>query len=598
MIVQMKKLLLAARSTEREQVLEILRQAAVVHVAPAEPEQVKVPGSLGEAIEACSRALNILAQIEVTGGTDRLASPGTPTRLIEETLSHFHEVASCKDKFLMLNRQLDEIRPWGELGLKDLAWLKAAGLHISFMKGLARAEFAIVADAVTRVYAVDTEAVFLAVSRQPIAIPEGFVEVIPPARESAEIIEEIQNCQQNLHDHQQALHSLALRREDLEKHLTKLLNRKRYAEVESGVHNAEEIFVLTGWCPEDKQISLQKTFEEAEISVGIDFSLPAADEIPPTMLANKPWAESIQPMYDFMGMTPSYNEPDVSAIFLLTLTLFASFLVADAGYGLMVFLPLLIGYKALVARGVDAKLLRLGMFLYGGATIYGVLTNTWFGHTFRLVESYQFNPESPEGSFMLQGLCLFIGIVHLTAGHLMKIARRKVDLTLLSEIGWILFLWGMYGLICQMLLGKSFVMPSEWSIPLFKVSVVLIFAFTAPSFNIFKSIMAGFTSMLMNASAAFSDILSYIRLWAVGLAGGKLAAAFNNISAMLPAVNLFGLALPLLQIPLLIVGHLGNMILGIIGILAHGVRLNLLEFSNHLELDWAGHKYEPFKEIK
>jgi V/A-type H+-transporting ATPase subunit I len=188
--------------------------------------------------------------------------------------------------------------------------------------------------------------------------------------------------------------------------------------------------------------------------------------------------------------------------------------------------------------------------------------------------------------------------MHLTLAHFMKIRRRTLDLTILGEAGWILFIWAMYGLICQLILGTGFVMPAEWSIPLFKVSLTLILLFTAPSFNIFKSVFAGLLSILQNASAAFSDILSYIRLWAVGLAGGKVAQAFNNIGAMLPPVSLFGLSVPLLKLPIWIMGHGINIILCIIGILAHGVRLNLLEFSNHLELDWAGRKYDPFKEIK
>lgn len=594
----MKKLLLAARTSEREKVLEILRLAEIVHVEPARPEQVKVPGTLNDAITACAMALRVLDQVETGKSAELMASPGTPTRLVEETLSHYTEITRLSERIATLNRELEEVQPWGELGLEDLAWLKNAGLRIVFMKGLIERAEEISADTVLKVYAIDPEAVFLAVSRGDITLPEGFVQITPPAREASDVRDEIHACLQSVSEHKQALESLLLRKDDIARHQVKLLNRKRFAEVESGVHDAEEIFVLTGWCPEERTDGLKKAFEDAEISVGIDFSDPDEGEVPPTLLQNKPWALSILPMYEFMGLTPSYNEPDTSPLFLLTLSLFASFLIADAGYGFLVFLPILIGYRGLVKRGVDPAVLRLAMFLYGAGAIYGVLTNTWFGNTFRLVESYQFNPESPEGSFLLQALCLFIGIVHLTVAHLMKISRRKVDLTILAEFGWIMFLWAMYGLICSMLLGKSFVMPTDWSIPLFKVSFVLIFAFTEPSWNIFKSIMAGFISMLMNASAAFSDILSYIRLWAVGLAGGKLAAAFNNICGMLPSVNLFGLALPLLQIPLLIIGHAGNMILGIIGILAHGVRLNLLEFSNHLELDWAGHKYEPFKEIK
>jgi V/A-type H+-transporting ATPase subunit I len=119
---------------------------------------------------------------------------------------------------------------------------------------------------------------------------------------------------------------------------------------------------------------------------------------------------------------------------------------------------------------------------------------------------------------------------------------------------------------------------------------VLILLFTAPSWNIFASIAAGIGAVLKNASACFSDIVSYIRLWAVGLAGGKVAMAFNDIAAMVPFF--------LLKLPVYVLGHAINIILGVIAILAHGVRLNLLEFSNHLELEWSGRKYDPFREIK
>jgi V/A-type H+-transporting ATPase subunit I len=126
--------------------------------------------------------------------------------------------------------------------------------------------------------------------------------------------------------------------------------------------------------------------------------------------------------------------------------------------------------------------------------------------------------------------------------------------------------------------------------PLFKVSGVLILLFSANEGGIFARLGAGFGAILQNASACFSDIVSYIRLWAVGLAGGKVAMAFNAIAAMVPWF--------VVKVPIYVFGHGINIILGVIAVLAHGVRLNLLEFSNHLELEWAGRKYDPFKEIR
>ena len=91
----------------------------------------------------------------------------------------------------------------------------------------------------------------------------------------------------------------------------------------------------------------------------------------------------------------------------------------------------------------------------------------------------------------------------------------------------------------------------------------------------------------------FSDILSYIRLWAVGLAGSKVAEASNNVGAIMATIPVVGIVF---QIIIFIFGHLLNIILSCISILAHAVRLNLLEFSSHLGLEWSGREYDPFKE--
>jgi V/A-type H+-transporting ATPase subunit I len=249
----------------------------------------------------------------------------------------------------------------------------------------------------------------------------------------------------------------------------------------------------------------------------------------------------------------------------------------------------------LADKGFDKRALNLALCLFGGVSAYGIITNTYFGA--RLIEVNSFNADTPEGMKFLQGICFLMGAVHLTVAHVMKVMRRKIDIKVLSEIGWVIFVWGMYGIICKLIIGKGFVMPEEWVGPFFQVSLFLILVFTNPSWNIFKSILSGLGAIAQNASACFSDIVSYIRLWAVGLAGGKVAGAFNNIAEMIPS-TMFMVPGIFFKVPVLVAGHAINIILGVIAILAHGVRLNLLEFSNHLELDWSGREYDPYKEIK
>jgi len=589
MINPMKKVLLAARTADTEKILKLLRTTEMVHVEPVNSGPPAIPTNISESIEKCRKAIALLSQIPECIG-EKLAMPGTPTRLVQETLEHDEAVSDGKEKLAELLRELEETSAWGDLGLKDILWLEKEGLKIAFFRGPIEKSAEIEAECSALIKKNAAEAIFITASRVPVKVPVEYSEVPRPAREAYEIEEDILACRRSISDHLYALSCLSLRMRDIETDYCKLLNKKRYAEVESGLLNEGEIVILSGWIPEDLSSSLSSVFEEEGIPVGIDFSDPGEDEIPPTHLKNPIWAQSIQPLYDFMGVVPSYNEPDSSPLFLSMLTIFAAFLIADAGYGLIVLAVLLGGYKTFVSKGADRRFLNLGIFLFGGITIYGVLTNTWFGETFKIIGSNNFDPNTAEGMIFLQGLCFLMGAVHLTVAHIWKVSRRKIDISILGEVGWICFLWGMYGVICSLILKQEFLMPWAWVSPLFKVAFTLILVFTAPSWNIFASIAAGVGAIMQNASNCFSDIVSYIRLWAVGLAGGKVAMAFNDIAAMLPGF--------FLRLPVWIVGHGINIILGVIAILAHGVRLNLLEFSNHLELEWSGRQYDPFKEIK
>jgi V/A-type H+-transporting ATPase subunit I len=584
----MKRLLLAARSSDNEKVLNVLREAGIVHFDPVDPTSVTLPQGLSVEIDSCNKAISILEQIKDPQAT--LASPGTPSRIIEEILEHAKAIPELKSEISKLNREIEDVKIWGDLGLEEIKILKENGVKFLFVKGDEEAISAI-EDATVHVVENISGNQFAAVaSNSEIELPEGVTVIDQPEKEVSTLLNEIDALNRKIKTHEEALEAFALRIDDLRDFSNKLLNKKRFSEIETGALLDESIKVWKGWCPVDSIDALNKAIEEASLHVGIQLEDPEEGDTPPTKLENKAWVNSIRPMYDFMGLTPSYNEPDTSGIFLFMLAVFASFLLADAGYGLIVFIAALVLYKPLVNKGADKNALKLAMFLFGGISIYGILTNTWFGEHFVVTDANKFNPDTEEGMKFLQGICFLMGACHLTLAHILKIRRKAVTIKTVADVAWIIFIWAMYGVICSLILGQEFVLPGSWVGNMFKVSIALILIFTEPSANPFKMLFAGLGAIAGNAANCFSDVVSYIRLWAVGLAGGKVAQAFNNIGGMLPSV--------ILQIPILVVGHAINIILGVIAILAHGVRLNLLEFSNHLELDWAGRRYDPFKEIK
>ena len=597
MITKMKKILLAGKIEDREKVLTVLRAAETVHVDAAVPEKIKIPEALDSEYEECGQAISILSQLSAKSDVDCLATPGTPTRLVEETLSHNKALSELKNRVNAVSRELEETKKWGSIGLKDIETLAASGVNTQFLKGSAKNIGDIEAECACHALTIDSADIIVAFSRNEIKFPESFTPISAPKREVLQINEELQSVNKSIADNEHALLCIKERLSELQEHLVKLGNKRRFKEVETGVFCEDKLFVLTGWCPEDKTQELQKKFDESGVAVGMDFIEPEEGDRPPTKLDNNSYASSASPLLKLMGMTPSYNEPDTSFWFISTLIIFASFIVADFGYGLLMALPLIIGYKSFVKKGVDANLLKLLIFLSTGTAIYGIITNSFFGFA-----PFKFGFAPGEADMVLwQKLCLFIGALHLSLAHAMKMMRMPKDIKLVGEAGWFIFLWAMYGLLCSLITGEDYVFPLSAKVGgqilyvlMFEISLVMILFFTEPSTNPVKMIMAGLGSIASNASGMFSDILSYIRLWAVGLAGGKVAGAFNDIGSM--AADKLGFVGIVIMVVVFLFGHALNIILSIISVLAHGVRLNLLEFTNHLGLEWAGREYDPFKE--
>jgi V/A-type H+-transporting ATPase subunit I len=175
---------------------------------------------------------------------------------------------------------------------------------------------------------------------------------------------------------------------------------------------------------------------------------------------------------------------------------------------------------------------------------------------------------------------------------------------MLGDIGSILQLLGIYYLVLSLVVNPqvfSFslviggIPVGTVAIALIGIGFVMSFVFSNYEGSIVKSILTSLTnivSVLLGVVNVFSDIVSYIRLWAVGLAGAAISATVNELVGPLLGNFLF----MILAIVLLIFGHGLNMVLNVLSVIVHGIRLNTLEFSSHLDMSWSGHKFSPFKE--
>jgi V/A-type H+-transporting ATPase subunit I len=196
----------------------------------------------------------------------------------------------------------------------------------------------------------------------------------------------------------------------------------------------------------------------------------------------------------------------------------------------------------------------------------------------------------------LQIVCFSLALLQLSVAHIKGIFRaiKAKTLKCFAELGSLGMLAGMFNVVLALVVSNSY-----RRIPFLPLSLYILaggfglfFLFASYEGNIFKSILESFKniiSVVLGITNVFSDIMSYIRLWAVGLAGASISATVNTMAG-----PLLGNFLIFLGIILLVFGHGLNIILNVLSVLVHGVRLNTLEFSGHLGLTWSGTAYRPF----
>jgi len=364
---------------------------------------------------------------------------------------------------------------------------------------------------------------------------------------------------------------------------------------------------LTGYVPAEDVDFVKKVAAENGWALSIDE--PAqTDEVVPTKLKNNKFVQLITPITNFLDINPGYREVDISPIFLIFFCIFFAMLFGDAAYGLIIttiaIIGMLMSLKNKKPVGTPLKMLLL---LGALNVVWGVLTCSWFAMDTKYLPDIlkdislpyisSANPNDKEVSQNLQIFCFSLAVVHLIIAHIVVIFKCK-SLKIFGELGTIGMLLGMYNVVLNLIVSNAdrqvSILPIDITVYLIGGGFFLSFIFSPYEGSILKSVLTScqnFISVILGVVNVFSDIMSYIRLWAVGLAGAAIAQTINGMAGpMLGGFLIFA------GIILLIFGHGLNMVLNVLSVLVHGVRLNTLEFSGHVGLSWSGTAYKPFKE--
>lgn len=357
------------------------------------------------------------------------------------------------------------------------------------------------------------------------------------------------------------------------KNLNLLVDKAARTQASQQTLESETVFALQGWAPIKKISQLRKYAAMKQLLFSEEN--PNHDDTPPTLLTNPSNLNSGEDLVNFY-MTPGYRTWDPSSSVFFSFSLFFAMILADAGYATLIGIGLLLFWGKLGRSKSGARYRPLLLTIVIFSCIFGILVGSYFGISPNAASFLgRLHILSIHNTKMMMALCIVIGSLHIIFANLMNAKRFNRFVDALSSIGWAGIVSG--GLVYAA--GGFFTLTPAKTIGLAVMvfSALLIVIFSAKEGNVFVRLVKGLMA-LTKVTSAFGDILSYLRLFALGLASASLASSFNTMASHIRSnVPEVGLLFALL---ILLFGHGLNILLGIAGGLIHGLRLNVIEFFN------------------
>ena len=637
MIVPMKKVSLIIRENKKDETLKKLRKLGIIHIELVE-------GS-GERLTSLQEQIALLESAIFTIGKkknveQKNVSTGEALSVATEVQTLDEEKKQCGAERIALNSELDRLKNWGNIDPSSIIDLESKGYEISFYE-MPKKEYELLGESIKAIrldatkstvrfmllnsHLEDDENVVLSLSDYRLALPQ--ISTDEMRQRLSKLNARIDEIDKMIASNACYIESIKQTIQAIEKEIEFETYATGMADENLSPESKEPISIsyFTGYIEAENLDRLKQTAQSN--SWGFLVEEPSVEDNVPTKLKNNKFVSLIYPLTDFLGTVPGYFEYDISGWFLAFILIFFGIIFGDGGYGLLICavaaIPII---KSLVAKKqISPMFLLVGLF--GLSTIvWGTLTCTWFGLSPEQLPNwlkslsipvisnvyadkiwYPFWTNGAAGLTTAQNLqifCFSLALIQLTVAHIKGVLRNKGSIKMLGDIGSILQLLGIYYLVLSLVVNAEVFsfglviggMPiGTVAIALIGVGFVLSFVFSNYEGSIIKSILSSLTnivSVLLGVVNVFSDIVSYIRLWAVGLAGAAISATVNELAGPLLGNFMF----MILAIVLLVFGHGLNMILNILSVIVHGIRLNTLEFSSHLDMSWSGHKFKPFKE--
>lgn len=602
MITKMKKLTFLVYHKEYEAFLNSLRELGVVHIV--EKQQGVVDDSeLQENIRLSARYASTLKLLQ------NLKTENPPVKTggtVERGIQVLEEVDALQTEKSKLSQQLqtyakerDALQVWGNFEPSSLERLNKAGYVTGFYtcpEGNYKEAWETEYNAMV-INRVSYKVYFITVTKQGEEVDLDVEQVKMPTDSLARLNALYAETEQAIEANEAKLKELAEKDiPSLKEALRELQSNIEFSRVvlSSEQTVGDKLMLLQGWAPARNKIEIEAYLNESHVYYEI--SDPTPEDNVPIELNNKgffSWFEPICKLY----MLPKYNELDLTPFFAPFFMVFFGLCLGDSGYGLFLFVGAT-AYRLLAKKlSPSAKsIISLIQILATSTFFCGLLTGTFFGANIYNLH-WPFIQRMKAALYMdnndMFQLSLILGAVQILFGMVLKAVNQVIQFGFkyaIATIGWIILL---LSLAFSALLPKVMPMGSTVHLVILGIAAVMIFLFNSPGKNIFLNIGLGLWDSYNMATGLLGDVLSYVRLFALGLSGGILAGVFNSLAVGMSPDNV--IVGPIVMVLIFVIGHAINIFMNVLGAMVHPMRLTFVEFFKNSGYEGGGKEYKPFK---
>ena len=608
MIAKMNKLTLLVYHKEYVAFLQRLREAGVVHVVKKNSGAVEDP-ELEKQLAVAAKYVRTIKRFEtlLKDGFAPAGDVAEATAIVEKADTLVSNTERRNVELQVLDKDIAALEPWGEFRHSRIEKLREAGYDVRFFITGARnynSEWEqlynamIISQRQSRVY-------FVTVTHRGEEFELDAEQAKLPESSLSALIAECGLALKHIEDNDKALVALAKEKlNTLRAAYDELQHEIEFSKVvlDGEKVSGDKLVLLEGWLPEKSKAALVRMLDGQSVFYEIREPMPGDDV--PVRFNNNALFRLFEPICE-LYMLPKYNELDLTPFFAPFYMIFFGLCLGDMGYGL--FITLLSAIMLVVMKKGNSMIgyMRLALTLGISTIVCGSLTGTFFG--FNIYnwgvplfdwwrDNFSFSAMNPETGQMndpndsLFTLSLILGGIQICYAMVIKIVNTTIQLGFkyaIATLGWLLVI---IGAVLAMFVPS---IPMLLVYTLCGVGAAGALLYNSPGKNVFLNIALGLWDAYNMATGLLGDMLSYIRLFALGLSGGVLAMVFNNIAVqMSPDVPVLG---PIVMVIIFLFGHALNLFMNALGAFVHPLRLTFVEFFKNAGYEGGGTAYKPFK---